>query len=175
MEITYILKNGKEVTREYSLPVFENEDPDPNSLIYKYEEINNTPEFILSRELPDQEVTAAGIRDCEINYILPDMHYSERMDLTAAEAYRLWTEAMLPDFKAGNMGTIYQTRRVRPVESVEVEAVPTYSEVSVQIEMYGEDRTHHYYYTIPASAANTMAALIEMGVPAEAFMIPEGT
>lgn len=175
MEITYVLKNGKEVTRDYSLPVFENEDPDPNSLIYKYEEINNTPEFILARELPDQEVTVANIRDCEINYILPDLHFSERIDLNAAGAYRLWTEAMLPDFKAGNMGTIYQTRRVKPVEaSVEVEAVPTYSEVSVQIEMYGEGRTHHYYYTIPVTAAHTMTALIEMGVPAEAFAIPEG-
>ena len=174
MEITYVLKNGKEVTRDYSLPVFENEDADPNSLMYKYEEINNLPEFILARELPDQEMTAANIRDCEINYILPDMHYSERIDLTAAEAYCLWTEAMLPDFKAGNMGTIYQTRRVRPVESVEVEAVSTYSEVSVQIEMYGEERTHHYYYTIPVTADHTMEALMEMGVPAEAFAIPEG-
>lgn len=173
MEITYVLKNGKEVARDYSLPVFENEEPDPNSLIYKYEEINNTPEFILSRELPDQDVTAANIRDCEISYILPDMHYSERLDLTAAEAYRLWTEAMLPDFKAGNMGTVYQTRRVKPMEESVAEAV-TYSEVSVQIEMYGEERTYHYYYTIPATATYTMAALIEMGVPAEAFVIPEG-
>jgi cell division protein FtsI/penicillin-binding protein 2 len=43
-----------------------------------------------------------------------------------------------------------------------------------EIEMYGEERTHHYYYTIPVTAAHTMAALMEMGVPAEAFAIPEG-
>ena len=173
-ELTYVLKDGKEVTRSYQLPVFENEAPDPNSLIYKFEEINNTAEFILARELPDQEVTVQTIENCMIHYNVPGTNYSDRLDPTPAEAYRLWNEAILPDLKAGNMGTNYQTNRQYPKGDVEIVTVePTYSDVSVELELSDVDGSDYYYYHIPASAVHTMAALIEMGVPEEAFFLPD--
>jgi len=175
MEITYVLKDGKEVTRSYQLPVFENEDPDPNSLIYKYDEINNTAEFILAREIPDQEVTVANIYNCMIYYSVSGEKHINSIDPTAAEAYRLWTEAMLPDFKAGNMGTSHhQVNTQYSKGEVEVAvAMPTYSDVSVEFELRDGDNKDFYYYHIPETATHTMAALIEMGVPAESFVIPE--
>jgi len=175
LEITYVLKDGKEVTRSYQLPVFENEAPDPNSLIYKYDEINNTAELILAREIPDQEVTVANIYNCMIYYSVSGEKHINSIDPTAAEAYRLWTEAMLPDFKAGNMGTSHhQVNTQYSKGEVEVAvAMPTYSDVSVEFELRDGDNKDFYYYHIPETATHTMAALIEMGVPAESFVIPE--
>jgi len=170
MEITYVLKNGREVTRDYSLPVFENEAPDPDSLMYQYEEINNSPAFILARELPNEVMSAANIHNCVIYYSVPDNHYAQNIDPSAAEAYELWKHGILPDLQAGNMGTYYQTNRKSPVEeSVEVY---TYSDVYIEYELYGAERTQYYHYSIPETAVHTVAALIEMGVPAEAFAIP---
>jgi len=169
LEIAYVMKDGREVVRNYKIPVRENEPADPNSLIYKYDQINNSTEMILARELPNQEVTANSIYNCEINYYIPSLKNSERIDPTAADAYRLWTEAMLPDFKAGNMGTNHYS----PMPTKEAVAVETYSEVSVVLELKEEGGgTEYYHYNIPAEAVHTMAALIEMGVPAEAFTIP---
>ncbi len=165
MEITYVLKDGSEVNRSYRLPVFENEAPDPNSLIYKYEEIDNTAEMILARELPWQPMTVENVDDCRIHYNLPDSTYSEKLVLTAEETIRLWQEAMLPDLKAANMGTNYHTRRVSP------EPVNTYSDVSVEIELKDGKYTDYYYFPIPSKAVHTMEALIELGVPEEAFFL----
>ena len=168
LEIAYVMKDGREVVRNYKIPVRENEPSDPHSLIYKYDQINNSTEMILARELPRQEVTANSIYNCEIDYYMPSLKSSERIDPTAADAYRLWTEAMLPDFKAGNMGTTHYS----PAPTKEAAVSETYSDVSVVLELKDGEGTEYYHYNIPATAVHTMAALIEMGVPAEAFVIP---
>jgi hypothetical protein len=167
LEITYVMKDGSEVNRSYRLPIFENEAPDPNSLIYKYEEIDNTAEMILSRELPRTPVTAETVYDCRIFYNLPNGSYSESLTLNGEETVRLWQEAILPDLKAGNLGTNYHTMRVEPM------AVETYSDVHIELELRakGEKYSDHNYYNVPSKAVHTMAALIELGVPEEAFFL----
>lgn len=166
MEITYVMPNGSEVSRHYRLPVYENEDPDPNSLIYQYEEIDNTPEMILSRKMPSQPVTVATVDTCVIYYNLPESTYTEKLTLNAGETVRLWQEAILPDLKAGNLGTNYQTMRVEPTP------VTTYSDVSVELELKKDGKyTEYHHFSIPSKAAHTMAALMELGVPEEAFFL----
>ena len=174
MEITYILKNGKEVTRNYQLPVYENEAPDPDSLIFQYEEIDNTPEFILSRELPRQEMRVQNIVNCRIHYYVAEHQYAEIIEPDARAAMELWTEGMLPDFRAGNMGTSYQSRSVEPKPTTEAVAVETYSDVSVELELQRDgEGTEYYYYNIPDTATHTMELLMELGVPEASFFIPE--
>lgn len=170
MDITYILKNGKEVSRSYCLPVSEDQAPDPNSLIYKYEEINNAPVFILARQLPDEVMSAANIHNCVIYYSTPENRYTQSIDPSAVEAYELWKNGILRDLQAGNMGTVYQTARTVPMAE-DVEAI-TYSDVYIEYELYGTERTQYYHYSIPETAVHTVALLTEMGVPAEAFAIP---
>ncbi len=167
MEITYVLQDGSEVNRSYRLPVFENEAPDPDSLIYKYEEIDNTAEMILSRELPRTPVTVENVYDCRVYYNLPNGAYSTDLHLNAEETVRLWQEAILPDLKAGNLGTSYHTKRYEP------EQVTTYSDVHIELELreMGEKYSDHNYFSIPSTAVHTMAALIELGVPEEAFFL----
>ena len=167
LEITYVMKDGSKVNRSYRLPIFENEAPDPNSLIYKYEEIDNTAEMILSRELPRTPVTAANVYDCRIFYNLPNGSYSESLTLNGEETVRLWQEAILPDLKAGNMGTNYHTMRYEPM------AVETYSDVHIELELRakGEKYSDHNYFNVPSKAVHTMTALIELGIPEEAFFL----
>ncbi len=165
MEITYILQDGSEVNRSYRLPVYENEDPDPNSLIYKYEEIDNTPEMILSRKMPSQPVKVETVDTCVIYYNMPDGNYTEKLTLDARQTVRLWEEAILPDLKAANLGTNYQTMRYEPTD------VTTYSDVSVELELKDGRYTQYYHFSIPSKAVHTMAALMELGVPEEAFFL----
>ena len=165
MEITYVLQNGSEVSRSYRLPIYEDKAPDPNSLIYKYEEIDNTAEMILSRKMPSQPVKVETVDSCAIYYNLPGGTYSEKITLTEEEAVRLWEEAMLPDMKAANLGTNYQTVRYDPAGTI------TYSDVSVQLELKDGKYLQYYHFNIPPTAVRTMEDLMELGVPEEAFYL----
>lgn len=163
MDITYVLQDGSEVCRYYRLPVWENEPADPGSLMYKYDALNNTPEMILSRELPEQEITARTVYNCVIYYMEQGDDYSHTIDPSAQEAAELWKVAMLPDLQAGNMGTSWHVNRGTSNEP------QPYSEVSVEFEIVDGKHTQYYYYPIPETAVHTMRYLIGMGVPEGSF------
>lgn len=184
-KLTYTLADGREVSRSYRLPVVKNQPADPESLIYQFEEIYNTPEFILARELPDEDVTLENIHNCVIYYYDTEKQYTVTLDPSNAETCALWQQAMLPDMKAGRLGVEYYTDRsrteqtvVQPAGSAETATMAvssTYSEVSVELELYTDrasGKTGYYYYTIPAEATLTRQALNGLGVPDSAFEIP---
>lgn len=173
LEITYTLKNGRKIHREYCLPVTESNYKDPNSLICKYDVINNTPEMILSRELPRTEITEQTIDNCMIYYSTGEMDgRTERIEPNSKEAMKLWQNAILPDLQAGNLGRNYYAENFHFTRDVPVATKAYYSEVSVEFQLRGEDDYYDYcHFTIPDTAVHTKAALMEMGVPEEAFKV----
>lgn len=182
LDIVYVLKDGREVARDYRLPVTEDNYDDPNSLICKYDVINNTTEMILAREMPITEVTPQTVENCVIYYDDGRKNgHSGRLEPNSQDAVELWQSAMLQDFREGNMGKYYYAERLQPTaEEIAVSmgiygekavTVELYSSVSVEFQLKVESGDYEYsYYSIPAEAVHTKAALIEMGVPEEAFM-----
>jgi len=166
---TYVLKDGSEVTRHYRMPVTEQTAKDPNSLVRRFEAINNTPVVILAREVPGDFLTK-DIDDCHVYYVTdPESGYGESIDPSAEEAYGLWHNAILLDLQAGNMGRSYHTSRYTGIDEA-------YTNVSVEIVLsdeYASDgratARNYYHYSIPITAVNTIRALQELGVPENAF------
>lgn len=177
LDIVYVLKNGREVRREYRLPVTEENYKDPNSLICKYDVINNTSEMILSREMPKTPVTEQTVENCNVYYqVNEDGYEHERwLEPKTAEIIDLWENAIVPDLKAGNMGKNYYADRYYPTTDVpktEMAVVEYRSGVSVEIQFKTEEaRWDYFHLTIPDTAVHTKAALMEMGVPEQAFKL----
>ena len=173
LEINYTLKNGKKICREYRLPVTDENYDDPNSLVCKYDELNNTPEMILSRQLPRTEITEQTILNCMIYYATEEMKgNTERIEPTSKEAMKLWQNAILLDLQAGNLGKNYYADNYHPTTAEPIATKQYYSEVSVEFQLRGEDNYYDYcYFTISDTAVHTKAALMEMGVPEECFAV----
>ena len=173
MNIVYTLKDGRKIRREYRLPVTESNYKDPNSLICKYDEINNTPEMILSRELPQTDITEQAIDNCTIYYSTGEMYGSaNRIEPTSKEALKLWQDAILLDLQAGNLGKNYYAENFHSTKDVPMATKEYYSDVSVEFQLRGEDNCYDYsHFIIPDTAVHTKAALMDMGVPEEAFKI----
>lgn len=175
LDIVYVLKNGREVRRNYRLPVTDENYKDPNSLICKYDVINNTPEMILSREMPKTPITEQTVENCNIYYQVNEDGYvhERRLEPKTAEIIDLWENAILPDLKAGNMGKNYYADRYYPTsDKPEAVAETYYSGVSVEIQFKSEENRWDYFHlTVPDTAVHTKAALMEMGVPEEVFKL----
>lgn len=170
LDVVYELKDGREVSREYRLPVTDDNYDDPDSLICQYDAINNTPEMILAREMPITEVTRQTVENCFVHFsISADSSYN-RLEPSSQEAVTLWQTAMLKDLQEGNMGEHYYAENYHPTEEVAVETADYYSDVSVEFQLKVEDGDFEYcYYHIPVEAVHTRMALIELGVPEDAF------
>lgn len=175
VDIVYILESGREVCREYRLPITDENFDDPNSLIRKYEVVNNTPEMILAREIPTTEITWQSVDNCIVYYNVSGEHgyeYTERIEPNSQEAVKLWQEAILLDLQAGNMGQDTYTEHYLPTTEREGVKASFCSEVSVEFQLKTKEGNYDYcYYQIPDTAVHTKAALIEMGVPEEAFAV----
>ena len=173
LSIVYTLENGRKIRREYRIPVTEANYKDPDSLICKYDVLNNTPEMILSRDLPQTEITEQSIENCVVYYCTEEMDgRTERIEPTSKEAVKLWQNAILLDLQAGNLGQNYYANNFHPTIDEPVVKAEYYSEVSVEFQLRTEDDHWEYsYFNISDTAVHTKAALMEMGVPEEAFKI----
>lgn len=173
VDVVYVLESGREVCREYRLPVTEENYKDPESLICQYDAINNTPEMILSRNMPKTPITMQTVENGNIYYNVgkDGFEHMERIEPKTAEVVDLWENAILLDLKAGNMGKNYYADNFQPTTDVPVAKAEYYSDVSVEIQLTtAQDKWDYCHFSIPAEAVHTKAALMEMGIPEEAFM-----
>ena len=117
-KLTYNLKNGETVTRQYHLAYEfwdgQNDLENADSLISNFAEIYNDPIFILLRFVPDMEVNETkDIQYCKIDYLPVDAERTEESSgyayygLSSEEAYALFTTCILPDLQEGLMGYSY--------------------------------------------------------------------
>ena len=104
IQFTYEMTDGSVVSRRYTVPLNYSSPLDAqNESIRMYQALLNTQEAILSRVLPEVDVTARNVSWAAVSWMeTPDSW--EELPLTGAEAESLWTEGILPDLEAGGIG-----------------------------------------------------------------------
>lgn len=96
--LSYALKDGSVVERQYDLPINTELSQDADSLVRRYESIWNDPDYILVRTLP-QGYTAQDIEMCHI--------YNENGDefyLTKQQAYDFLKTVLEPELRETTLG-----------------------------------------------------------------------
>ncbi len=107
LRITYMLQNGKTITREYTLPLETRLNPD--SFQRQAEALLNRPSAILARVSFDVPFDRQHFRFAAVSYCYRtenDMEpiRNEQQDLTFEESESLYLEGILPDAEAGTIG-----------------------------------------------------------------------
>ncbi len=158
--ISYELKDGRMVCREYQIPVGKAYSKDPNSLSSLYEGILNDPGYKLLRCLPPH-YTASQIQHCEI------YNNATQVYLTPDEAYTFLKTCLEPDLRETFMENtiLYEEPTIEYIEKGEMvaEAVPvTRCNLNIQLDFapdvleYGS-RSQYYHIDVTMDAFRTLA------------------
>ena len=135
--ISYVMQNGRELQRVYTI-VFNAHDVDrPDSTMGKILNLLNSREGIRSRMQTTVPMEAQYVNYAVINREgLNGMENSYR--LSPQETVELWNLAMLPDAEEGNLSlyTIVDTE----------ENMKTQTNLRIDINLFDETRTHDPYY-----------------------------
>ena len=135
--ISYVMQNGRELQRVYTI-VFNAHDVDrPDSTMGKILNLLNSREGIRSRMQTTVPMEAQYVNYAVINREgLNGMENSYR--LSPQETLELWNMAMLPDAEDGNLSlyTIVDTE----------ENMKTQTNLRIDINLFDETRTHDPYY-----------------------------
>ena len=138
MYLSYKMKDGRLVEREYLLPISEELARDENSLIRMFEDAYNDPDYKLVRRLPDH-FAAADIESCQIvqNASGKDVWLSRQ------EAYEFIKTCLEPDIRESSMETVcycgYHDWEKSKYCNINVE-------ISFREDMTNDESVNRYYY-----------------------------
>ena len=135
--INYVMKNGRELQRVYTIVFHAHEVDEPESTVGKILNLLNSREGIQSRMRTTLPMEAQYVNYAVINREgLNGMENSYR--LSPQETLELWNMAMLPDAEDGNLSlyTIVDTE----------ENMKTQTNLRIDINLYDETRTHDPYH-----------------------------
>lgn len=155
--ITYYLKDGGRVERYYRLPVGDYSDPDPSSLGYRMEVLENDPTVLLENYF----FTSDQIRldSVSVEYYSREFNTYDQISLTAAQEETL-VAAMRKDVSLGTLGKTGFLAEDGVAGNVSVYLQYTYQDGTW-------DRGETLYVT--PEATHTLEALRELGLPEEAL------
>ena len=155
--ITYYLKDGGRVERYYRLPVGDYSDPDPSSLGYRVEVLENDPTVLLENYF----FTSDQIRldSVSVEYYSREFNTYDQISLTAAQEETL-VAAMRKDVSLGTLGKTGFLAEDWVAGNVSVYLQYTYQDGTL-------DRGETLYVT--PEATHTLEALRELGLPEEAL------
>lgn len=155
--ITYYLKDGGRVERYYRLPVGDYSDPDPSSLGYRMEVLENDPTVLLENYF----FTSDQIRldSVSVEYYSREFNTYDQISLTAAQEETL-VAAMRKDVSLGTLG-----KNGFLAEDGVAGNVSVYLQYVYQDGTW--DRGETLYVT--PEATHTLEALRELGLPEEAL------
>lgn len=155
--ITYYLKDGGRVERYYRLPVGDYSDPDPSSLGYRMEVLENDPTVLLENYF----FTSDQIRldSVSVEYYSREFNTYDQISLTAAQEETL-VAAMRKDVSLGTLGKIGFLAEDGVAGNVSVYLQYVYQDGTW-------DRGETLYVT--PEATHTLEALRELGLPEEAL------
>ena len=155
--ITYYLKDGGRVERYYRLPVGDYSDPDPSSLGYRMEVLENDPTVLLENYF----FTSDQIRldSVSVEYYSGEFDTYDQISLTAAQEETL-VAAMRKDVSLGTLGK---------TGFLAEDGVA--GNVSVYLQYVCQDGTWDRGETlyVTPEATHTLEALRELGLPEEAL------
>lgn len=100
---TYKLKNGRTITRHYTISAMEAEWRDETSLARQFNAVYNDPYLVELRCTPPFEISPDSISWASVNSSDVNGDNSSR-DLSGEEAYELYTDCVLPDVRDGLAG-----------------------------------------------------------------------
>ena len=155
--ITYYLKDGGRVERYYRLPVGDYSDPDPSSLGYRVEVLENDPTVLLENYF----FTSDQIRldSVSVEYYSREFNTYDQISLTAAQEETL-VAAMRKDVSLGTLGKTGFLAEDWVAGNVSVYLQYVYQDGTW-------DRGETLYVT--PEATHTLEALRELGLPEEAL------
>lgn len=155
--ITYYLKDGGRVERYYRLPVGDHSDPDPSSLGYRVEVLENDPTVLLENYF----FTSDQIRldSVSVEYYSREFNTYDQISLTAAQEETL-VAAMRKDVSLGTLG-----KTGFLAEDWVAGNVSVYLQYVCQDGTW--DRGETLYVT--PEATHTLEVLKELGLPEEAL------
>lgn len=106
--VTYTLKNGNVVSREYYLSAAADQYLDSNSDMRTLETIMNTEEAIHERYLLEEVVTGENMDYCDISYMDAETgEWKDYYDLTPTQMAELYNDYIVPDILDGSLGYIH--------------------------------------------------------------------
>ena len=135
--INYVMQNGRELQRVYTIVFHAHEVDEPESTVGKILNLLNSREGIQSRMKTTLPMEAQYVNYAVINREgLNGMENSYR--LSPQETLELWNMAMLPDAEDGNLSlyTIVDTE----------ENMKTQTNLRIDINLYDETHTHDPYH-----------------------------
>ena len=155
--ITYYLKDGGRVERYCRLPVGDYSDPDPSSLGYRMEVLENDPTVLLENYF----FTSDQIRldSVSVEYYSREFNTYDQISLTAAQEETL-VAAMRKDVSLGTLGKTGFLAEDGVAGNVSVYLQYTYQDGTW-------DRGETLYIT--PEATHTLEVLKELGLPEEAL------
>lgn len=155
--ITYYLKDGGRVERYYRLPVGDYSDPDPSSLGYRMEVLENDPTVLLENYF----FTSDQIRldSVSVEYYSEEFDTYDQISLTAAQEETL-VAAMRKDVSLGTLGKTGFLAEDGVAGNVSVYLQYVYQDGTW-------DRGETLYVT--PEATHTLEALEALGLPEEAL------
>lgn len=162
VNITYNLKNGGAIDREYRLNVSEEADGSPSAPLIKLQNIFNTAEGTVYRKRVDVDVIEQNINYANICYYNPATDRYESLNITDQQAVELYNQCIVPDMAEGGLGKVWLV----PDE----EYYSTVYRVSIDIDLQDRstliDGNFSYYYdyfstTLTSKAVRTYAWILE--------------
>ena len=101
--LSYRLKNGKSLHRDYIIRFYPSELDDPESPVAQYLAVLNSPEAVVSRMEPEIPLTEENLFMADLWVESEDHRRGPSMtQLNWEELQDLWTNGMIPDAEAGH-------------------------------------------------------------------------
>jgi len=156
--ISYLLKDGTMVERQYLLPVSPEHAQDANSLIRRYEAAYNNPGYKVIRCLP-KDYEAADIESC---HIYTYSGTQKELLLTRQETYEFMKTCLEPDLRESCMKNVDYAEYTYgwTAEYTDLNVEITFKEKSPNQENY----SRYYYFNVTSDAEHILAYALEKGI-----------
>lgn len=160
VSLRYSLKNGGSLTRDYNI----SEDlTETMQVIYNF---FNAPEIITKRKAIGFDVTESSVYSAYLDCYDPETSNYESIELEPGDAYRLYTQGIVPDMEKGNIGLIWPWSDSSSVNGLDYSE--TFMACTVNITftrvVNGLIVQNDFRTNVTVRSANTLAILKELGV-----------
>lgn len=165
--ITYVLHNGREVSRRYNIPVTKESAADSGSLIRQMEAALNDPDYTILRQLPDHY----GRENLTTAYVFHETRQTEPVYLSLTDGYNLLKAGIEADIRAGTLGTnywtdelVYVTDKGAPMQEYAVEEEQdNWTGYHVEFQFEDVEDQQYCYFSVRKDHVHTIAVMEQLG------------
>lgn len=167
--------------RYYYLSTTLDQVNDFESDIYRFQELTNVPEAILDRKKLREEITPAAIQYACVYETYTTSEEPIFLELSAQEAYDLYTRCILPDLEEGTLGRVWLItgeEYARTVSNLQITISLGYVHWTGASPERVQDIDYDFFYTVPTRDSwRTNRWLRARGLPVETLwdLQAEGT